>query len=434
MEKEFDILIVGGGVTGTALLYTLTRYSSVKSIGLVEKYDKIAQVQSASSNNSQTLHMGDIESHYTPEKAKKTKKAANYVRNYVEQHTGLHRNFQKMLLAVGDEEVKTLRKREKEFSKIFPYMRLVEHDELVQIEPRLVEGRDPNEKILATYTKHGYAVNYGKLAQSFVKEVESDERNDIILGEKIIRIKKDKNGFVVECENCTIKAKTVVVAASAFSLHFAQEMGLGKDLVLLPVAGNFFTANKLLNGKVYAMQNPKLPFAAVHGDPDVQNPNVTRFGPIALVVPMLERRRLNSVADFFRLLKVNYRSITALLSITLQPLYFQYVFWNVLYSIPGIGSYLFSKEIRKLIPSIRGSQLKYGKDIGGVRPQIINVKTKKVALGEAKLKGNKIIFNITPSPGASVCLSNAKDDALTVCSWLGEKFDEKAFERDLGKD
>ena len=31
-------------------------------------------------------------------------------------------------------------------------------------------------------------------------------------------------------------------------------------------------------------------------------------------------------------------------------------------------------------------------------------------MGEAKLSGEKIIFNITPSPGASTCLGNAYAD------------------------
>ena len=48
-------------------------------------------------------------------------------------------------------------------------------------------------------------------------------------------------------------------------------------------------------------------------------------------------------------------------------------------------------------------------------------------MGEAKIVGDKIIFNITPSPGASTCLQNAEDDTNRIISFLGEKY---TFDRD----
>jgi malate dehydrogenase (quinone) len=44
-----------------------------------------------------------------------------------------------------------------------------------------------------------------------------------------------------------------------------------------------------LNGKVYMVQNDKLPFAALHGDPDILENGKTRFGPTALALLVLER-------------------------------------------------------------------------------------------------------------------------------------------------
>ena len=34
---KHDVIIIGGGVSGTALLYSLCKYTNVKSIGLIEK-------------------------------------------------------------------------------------------------------------------------------------------------------------------------------------------------------------------------------------------------------------------------------------------------------------------------------------------------------------------------------------------------------------
>ena len=57
---------------------------------------------------------------------------------------------------------------------------------------------------------------------------------------------------------------------------------------------------------------------------------------------------------------------------------------------------------------------KFSKGIGGTRPQIVNNSLRKLEMGEAKIVGDKIIFNITPSPGASTCLGNAYTDITNL--------------------
>ena len=55
-------------------------------------------------------------------------------------------------------------------------------------------------------------------------------------------------------------------------------------------------------------------------------------------------------------------------------------------------------------------------------------------LGEARIQGDHIIFNITPSPGASTCLGNAYRDGITLAQWLGIDFDTEAYKKDLVDD
>ena len=104
--------------------------------------------------------------------------------------------------------------------------------------------------------------------------------------------------------------------------------------------------------------------------------------------------------------------IISLLKIIFDKVLFSYIFMNFLYDLPFIGKRLFIKEVRKIVPSLKLDELKYAKGIGGTRPQIVNNTTRKLEMGEAKLSGDHIIFNITPSPGASTCLGNAYSDTL----------------------
>jgi len=53
-------------------------------------------------------------------------------------------------------------------------------------------------------------------------------------------------------------------------------------------------------------------------------------------------------------------------------------------------------------------------------------------LGEASINpGNGIIFNMTPSPGATSCLGNAERDMHEIVKHLGLDYDEVQFLKDL---
>ena len=89
----YDVVIIGGGISGAALLFELARYTDLKKIALVEKYDSIASLNSHARNNSQTLHCGDIETNYTLEKAVQVKKTADMILHYAKHFESKNRLY-----------------------------------------------------------------------------------------------------------------------------------------------------------------------------------------------------------------------------------------------------------------------------------------------------------------------------------------------------
>ncbi|PIN80485.1 FAD-dependent oxidoreductase, partial [Candidatus Woesearchaeota archaeon CG10_big_fil_rev_8_21_14_0_10_30_7] len=312
----------------------------------------------------------------------------------------------------------------------------ISKEDIAKIEPKIVEKRDSDENILALFSENGYAVDFGKLSESFVKNSLKTNKNiDVYLNTEVIKIEKKEKGYTVVTGKNILKANVVVVATAGHSLLFAHSLGYGKKYILLPVAGSFFKAEKMLNGKVYTMQIKKLPFAAIHGDPDILNSEETRFGPTAKVLPMLERYHYRTVFDFFKLFEVRLDAILALIKILSDKIIFKYVLKNFIYDIPLIGKIAFLKQVRKIIPSIKLNQLKYLKKVGGIRPQIVDVVDKKLEFGESKIIGENIIFDITPSPGASTCLSNAEKNTKKIVEFFGNKykFNREKFMKDFDK-
>ena len=439
---KHDVIIVGGGVSGTALLYTLSKYTDVKNIGLIEKYANYGTVNSAPNMNSQTLHFGDIETNYTIEKASKVKKYADMVKLYLEHEKEVKGDemiflkVPKMVLAVGKDQVDTLRERFEPFGKLFPKLRMIGKEEIGAIEPRIVEGRDPAQELLALLTEDGYTVDFRKLSQSFVNNAKQLNPDiSIYLSTKVLKILRDGDGYKVYTDKGDYEADAVIVAAGSHSLIMAKSLGYGKNLSILSMAGSFYTGPKVLNGKVYTMQVPKLPFAAVHGDPEVHNEHITRFGPTAKPIFFLERYNYSTFFEYWKTFGFSLKPIRSILKISSDKVIFNYLLKNVVYDFPWIGKRSFMKEIRKIVPNAKLGEIKFARRVGGTRPQIINNTLGKLELGEAKLVGDKIIFNITPSPGASTCLGNAFEDTAKLMEFLGNRFrfDTAGFEKDLAE-
>ncbi len=437
---KHNVVIIGGGVSGTALLYTLCKYTNVKNIGLIEKYSDFGLVNSSPRMNSQTLHFGDIETNYTLEKAKKVKRYADMVMNYLENEKdvkgdeGLFLKVPKMVLAVGKDQVKTLRERYPAFGQLFPKLKMIGKEEIGKIEPRILEGRDPEQELLALVTEDGYTVDFRKLCHSFAENAKALNPDiSVYMSTRVEKITRDGNNFIIKTDKGEFEAGAVIVAAGSHSLLFAKSLGYGKSYSILSMSGSFYTGPKVLNGKVYTMQIPKLPFAAVHGDPEVHNENITRFGPTAKPIFFLERYNYSTFWEYWKTFGFSLKPILSILKISSDKVIFNYLLKNVVYDFPWIGKRSFLKEIKKIVPKVKLEEIKFAKKVGGTRPQIINNTTKKLELGEAKILGENIIFNITPSPGASTCLGNAFEDTLKLMEFLSNRFtfDKAQFEKDL---
>ena len=221
-----------------------------------------------------------------------------------------------MVLAVGTGQVQELKKRFPPFSELFPKLRMIERDEIGKIEPRVLEGRDPEQEILALVTEDGYTVDFKRLCHSFVDNaLKRNPALDIHLDTKLLKITKNDDHYTVITNKGEFKASVVVIAAGGHSLMIAKSLGYGKNLSVLSMAGSFYTAPKVLNGKVYTIQVPKLPFAAIHGDPEVHSEDVTRFGPTAKPIFQLERHNMSTFFEYWKTFGIGLSPIISLLKI-----------------------------------------------------------------------------------------------------------------------
>lgn len=428
-----DLVIIGGGVVGCAEYFRASISPHINSVVLLEKYAAVAQVNSNVLANAETLHRG-IETNFSLEGALKMKRwSADLIAYLKERGKGIYVHLPSMIIGVTPEEKKALEDRYHMLKPHFPELELIGWEKIADIEPEVMKGRSLPERanMTALYHEEGTAVDYQQLAQSFMREAarEADARKKNFRAHfrtKILAvIRHHDDMFRIVTDRDVFYARTVLVCAGPYSLRFAQQLGHeeAKRFAILPVAGSFYcTPRKVLNGKVYTYQFPHIPFAAPHGDRAVYNEYETRFGPTATILPFFERRHIASAVDFIRMgLLSPSKYMTAMMKILADSNFRAFEFRNFCYSLPIIGKYFFLKwAAQKIVPTLRYRDLIFGKGMGGIRPQLVDLEKQKVVMGLGKFVDDHIIFNVTPSPGASSCMGNAIEDIEMVEKWLSD--------------
>ncbi|MGL5923107.1 FAD-dependent oxidoreductase, partial [Chroococcidiopsis sp.] len=190
----YEVAVIGAGISGTALLYSLSKYTNVERILLVEKESEVGLCNSHKTMNSQTLHFGDIETNYTLEKAQKVNRAATLVKNYLLRNDASQKSYSKyhkLVLAIGVEQVQELRDRYREFQSLFPQLKLIQKPEIEAIEPNVIKDRKPDEEIIALYSEAGYTIDFQALSRSFLQNsIETKKTIDIMMSTKVKFLKK----------------------------------------------------------------------------------------------------------------------------------------------------------------------------------------------------------------------------------------------------
>lgn len=440
MERHYDVAIIGGGIIGTALLYTLSRYTNVKRILLVEKENGVAQVTSSSRNNSQTLHVGDIETNYTPEKINTVKQASSMLTSYVEKVAGPRKTrimsrCSKMLIGVGEEETEFLEKRYSEkFMETFPDLVKVDRKDIARLEPNVVKGRNKDESLTGVYSKSGHMVAFDQLAKSFVDEAikRPSCKIDMLFGNTVSHIDGKNSEYYIYTGEKFYTANSIAVCAGSHSLRFAKSLGYGKDLSILAVAGNFYSTPKVVNSKVYTVQKGNIPFLGVHADPDINRHGRSRFGPTITLYPYLEKEDPSTFIDYLKSVSIDAHLIGSLWKISKNKELMDTFSRNISYTMPGGIARFVKYEVQKIIPSLSPKSVIQDRTARGIRAQPIDKKRRQIVVGEVELKKDGSVFNISPSPGASSCLKTATENAEYLCDYLGMRFDKDLMNKELG--
>ena len=316
--KKVDVLLIGGGIMSATLGVWLNELEPDWSMEMVERLDGVAEESSNGWNNAGTGHSALAELNYTPEdkngnveipKAVEINEAFQISRQFwswqVQQ--GVLKNPRSFINSTphmsfvwGDDNIKFLKKRYEALkaSPLFAGMQYSEDPaQIAKWVPLMMEGRDPNQKIAATWTPIGTDVNFGEITRQFVAHLQTTPKFDLKLSSEVQDITKNADGsWRVSYKNLKDGTKTetdakfVFIGAGGGALHLLQKSGIpeAKEYAGFPVGGSFLvTENPTIAEQHLAKAYGKAsvgapPMSVPHLDTRVlDGKRVILFGPFA---------------------------------------------------------------------------------------------------------------------------------------------------------
>ncbi|PZQ53391.1 MAG: malate dehydrogenase (quinone) [Novosphingobium pentaromativorans] len=306
-EKPVDVVVIGGGIMSVTLATYLQELEPGWQVRLFERMDKVAAESSNGWNNAGTGHSGFAELNYTPENddgsiatAKAVEIAEQFeVSRQFWSHEVAEGRLPKpsafinptphMSFVWGDENIAYLHKRQQALVKnpLFYGMQYSQdHAQIGKWAPLVMDGRDPAQKVAATYMPLGTDVNFGVITRQLAHSLQRNPNFRMQLGHEVrgLRRNADRTWNVTVRDlatghDTTIKSRFVFIGAGGASLKLLQLSGIpeAKNYAGFPVGGQFL-----------AFQAP-----AVTGRHDVKVYGKAEAGSPPMSVPHLDARKLD---------------------------------------------------------------------------------------------------------------------------------------------
>lgn len=315
--EKTDVLLIGGGIMSASMGTMLEELQPGWKQIMVEKLDGVALESSNGWNNAGTGHSANMELNYTPErkdgsidvtKALEINEAFMVSRQFwtaqikegVMHDPRSFINSTPHMSFVWGDNVDFLTKRYAALQKtaLFQGMKFsTDHKQIEQWAPLVMEGRDPQQKVAATWTPVGTDVNYGEITRQLIGSLKKNDNFRLETSSEVTNFKRnDDNSWHVTIKDAkngnerAVDAKYVFIGAGGGALKLLQKTGIPEadNYAGFPVGGSFLvTENSAIAdrhlAKVYGQASTGAPPMSVpHLDTRyLDGKRVVLFGPFA---------------------------------------------------------------------------------------------------------------------------------------------------------
>jgi len=316
--NKVDVLLIGGGIMSSTLAVWLKELEPQWSMEMIERLDAVAEESSNGWNNAGTGHSALAELNYTPEdkdgninisKAIEINESFQITRQFLawqvrqgvlENPPSFINSTPHMSFVWGDDNIRFLKKRYDalQASPLFSSMQYSQDPEQIRNwVPLMMAGRDPQQRLAATWSPDGTDVNFGEITRQFVGHLQKQDNFSLRLSTEVRDISRNDDGsWRVAFRNLDdgsegiTDARFVFVGAGGGALKLLQKSGIpeAEEYGGFPVGGSFLVTE---NPEIAARHMAKAYGIAPTGAPPMSVPHLdTRvldgkrmilFGPFA---------------------------------------------------------------------------------------------------------------------------------------------------------
>lgn len=272
---DADVVVVGAGIVGLATAFQLQQQRPRLRLTVVDAEDRVGAHQS--SHNSGVLHAGV---YYEPgsRKARWCRAGKAALERFCAEQGVPVLHHGKVVVAVDDAEIPRLRALEQRAAANgVPGLRWLGPGELAAVEPH-VAG------VAALHSPTTASTDFGAVCQALADRL-VEAGATLQLGERVQRIDERAGAAVVVTGTHDLHARAAVACAGLQADRLGRASGAAREPRIVPFRGSWWvlkaTAGALVNGHIYPVPDPDLPFLGVHISPRVDG--VVWVGPNAIL-------------------------------------------------------------------------------------------------------------------------------------------------------
>lgn len=395
MRDTDRTVVVGGGLIGLSVAYSLSRRAS-SDVVVLEKEDRVGTHQSG--HNSGVLHAG---LYYQPGSLK-ARLAVSGIRRmtaFCREFNIAHEVCGKIVVATTDSELVTLRALfERGQQNGLRGLRFITIEEAREIEPS-VNG------LAAVHVPEEGIADYPGVSSRLAIEIER-AGGRVITGAEVTSMRRDSGTWLVSTSNGDFRASFIVNCAGLHADRVARMAGERPECQIIPFRGEYFQLRPgrahLVRNLIYPVPDPGFPFLGVHFTRLIRGG--IEAGPNAVLAMAREGYSKSTFRgrDFAE--SVTYPGLWRFMKRHASMSWFELR--------RSLSKSLFTRSLQRLVPAVQADDLIPGG--AGVRAQAMD-RTGKLIQDFLIIRRQDALHVLNaPSPGATASLAIGDEIANAI--------------------
>lgn len=384
----YDIIIIGGGIVGTASAYKLNMHHPELKILVLEK-DKIAAHQTG--HNSGVIHSG---LYYKPGsyKAKNCVDGRRELVAFAKEHNIPHDICGKIIVASNESELEFMNKAYNNgLQNGVEGIEKITAAQIKEIEPYAVG-------IEGVWVPCTGIIDFAAVTRKYVELLEQKFRGSKVMeGEEVIAFEKATESTKVITKTSSYEARYIINCSGLNCDRIAKKDGVNPDMKIVGFRGDYYDlteqGKKKVRNLIYPVPNPAFPFLGVHFTRMITGE--TECGPNAVFT---FKREGYGKTDF------NLKdTVDALTYSGTWKLFFKQWRFGLDEYRRAFSKKLFLERLQKLIPSLTMDDIHPGR--AGVRAMALDHDGNMIDDFKIEHSGNSLHVLNAPSPAATASLA-----------------------------